>query len=414
MNIFYISPWPISSPLSFSTVVPHLKRLLAFSKISRIDFFATESDSEHLTTGIYDSFSLEDRSRLQFHVLPVRPIKLTLWSRFMHHRRTLYFIKQVACSSNPDIIFCRGTASIFGHSVSRSMSIPYVVESFEPHAEYMRQTGTWLAYDPRYLIQRYWDWIVKRSAIALITVSEGYVEHLKNIDRVPYNKLFCVPCWVDTSLFFIDVELRERVRHKLNIENRPVAVYAGKFGGIYCPVQYLESLRNFQDAFKERIFVIVLTDHEQDKVHKHLEHAGFSTCDRFVAKVPFHEVNSYLNAADFSLSFINSGPWSFACSAIKHGEYWATGLPIVMPKGIGDESHWLEIERAGVFVNFNDSQSMQQAGSRIAKLLEDINLKENLHSLAINKRNDNGLNEIYYKIINELRPDVQHTNVNNL
>lgn len=57
---------------------------------------------------------------------------------------------------------------------------------------------------------------------------------------------------------------------------------------------------------------------------------GFSFSDVYVTAESHEEVNSYINAGDFALSIIRYGPWSFACSAIKQGEYWAAVLPVLV------------------------------------------------------------------------------------
>ncbi len=398
MNVFYISPWPASSPLTRSTVFPHLRALLHLPAVTALHFFAPACDDEDSLDSGFLSTGFQFQEDLHFHTLPGRPRRLSLATRLMQHRRTAESITDSASKLRPALIFCRGTAGIYGQLVFKSAGVPYVVESFEPHAEYMRQTGTWRSFDPRYLVQRKWEYDVKKNAAALITVSEGYADHLRSKERIAGDRLFSVPCWVDTSRFNIAPELRERIRKKLGIKNQTVAIYAGKFGGIYCPSSVLQSFRELQPAFVGGLYVIILSDHDPAIVHRELDRAGVAPSDRFVGFVDHGEVNAYLNAADFALSFINAGPWSFACSAIKHGEYWAAGLPVLMPPGVGDESQWLESRKAGFFVDFDTPQSVKRAGELVAQLLREPGLRERLHSLAVEERGEGPL-ELAYRAI---------------
>ena len=49
------------------------------------------------------------------------------------------------------------------------------------------------------------------------------------------------------------------------------------------------------------------------------------------------QVPSYLSAADIAFSGVRQNPSKRYCSPIKHGEYWACGLPVIVPDGISDD-----------------------------------------------------------------------------
>lgn len=399
MRVFFISPWPITSALCKSTVIPHIIKLLSYVVIDELYFFAPATESDETDESVLSDEDLLFDDRFSLHALPGRPNLVSLKTRIFQHMRTLDVLSGAATQFRPDLVFCRGTAGIYGHHLRERAGIPYVVESFEPHAEYMRQTKTWAPFDPRYLVQSMWERNVKKSATAVITVSKGYAEHLRAKEQIEPVRLFSVPCWVDTSRFNIAPELRERIRKKLGIKNQTVAIYAGKFGGIYCPSSVLQSFRELQPAFAGGLYVIILSDHDPAIVHRELDRASVAPSDRFVGFVDHDEVNAYLNAADFALSFINAGPWSFACSAIKHGEYWAAGLPVLMPPGVGDESQWLEKRKAGFFVDFVNPRSVRRAGEHVAQLLRERGLRSRLHRLAEEERSAAPLAIAYRSIL---------------
>jgi hypothetical protein len=405
VRLFYISPWAHSSPLTASTVVPHLAALVALDRVEEVHFIAPAEGPESAEPFDWATTGMPMSERLILRTFKGRPSRPTPWSRLSQHRDAQQMISRLALECRPGLVVCRGTASIFGHQLWVSQGIPYAVESFEPHAQYMRQTGTWRWYDPKYLLQSRWESKVKRSAKALVTVSRGYAAHLQSVEGVERERLFCVPCWVDPKRFHFDPEARQRTRRMIGADRRTVAIYAGKFGGIYHPVDVLRSLLHLRPVWGEALYVAILTDHDPRAVRAELAYAGFAEQDVFVARVPHKEVNDFLSASDFALSFINAGPWSFACSAVKHGEYWAAGLPILMPAGVGDERLWLESRAAGAFVDFACPNAVTKAGMKIAHLLEEPGLRERLYAVALEERSDRCLRSTYKAILDNVQAD---------
>lgn len=387
MRLFFIIPWPVSDPLTQATVVPHLAALSADPRVEQIWLFSPDRPVEGSITNHLDQSSLPPLPyKVQHHRLPSLQSRLPLLSRLRHHQRWSKKLTEAAQQLKPNLIICRGAAAIHGASLQRRLSIPFVAESFEPHAEYMRQTGTWSRWDPKYLVQQRWERQVKRSAAALITVSQGYARHLQQQEGIAPARLHTVPCWVDAERFRLDPLARSRVRQQLSCGDRLAVVYAGKFGGIYSPLHELAMLSHLQVALGHNLHIIILTSADPEPVRRQLRQVGFDDQQLFVDCVPHDQVGDYLNAADLALSFINSGPWSFACSAIKHGEYWACGLPLLMPPGVGDEAQWLEVEGAGAIARFNDPTQLQRAGVRLRSILAEPGHRQRIRFIGLSLR----------------------------
>jgi hypothetical protein len=62
-------------------------------------------------------------------------------------------------------------------------------------------------------------------------------------------------------------------------------------------------------------------------------------------------VKDYLSAADFAFATIKSTPIRLYCCPVKNGEYWASGLPILLEDGIGDDSDIIKSEGGGIILN---------------------------------------------------------------
>lgn len=403
MRLFYIAPWPAADPLTLSTVVPHLLALARESCLEDLTFFSCEKGPGQ-PSGYNPAFSIPPQIRHRSLHGPSAP-SFPLVRRIQHHNQLSAALLQSARHHKPDLVICRGTTGIFGDLLQRRLGIPYVVESFEPHAHYMLQTGTWRRWDPKYLVQRRWEERVKRNASALITVSHGYARHLREREGISPSRLRTVPCWVDGDRFRLDPQARLQLRQQLGIGDRLAVVYAGKFGGIYSALPDLAMLRDLQQGLGKALFVMLLTSADVGAVHHHLHQAGFASDQVFVQRVAHDQVNAYLNAADLALSFINSGPWSYACSAIKHGEYWACGLPVLMPPGVGDESNWLEREQAGAIASFNDATAVRAAAERLLPILADPAHRERIRSIGLRERGAESLVSTYRWLLDRFALD---------
>jgi hypothetical protein len=402
MRLFYIAPWPAADPLSSSTVLPHLSTLVDRPCLHELTYFSTEADQQTAASGsstIPLPKGVAHRS-LHADVAGSPPFV----RRIRRHRQFCLRLLQEARRQRPDLVICRGTTGVYGDLLLSQFRIPYVVESFEPHAHYMLQTRTWRRWDPKFLVQRRWEQRVKRSAAALITVSHGYARHLQQRERIEASRLHTVPCWMNADRFRIDPEARNRIRQQLGIGDRLAVIYCGKFGGIYSPLPALAMLSELQRALNRSLFVLILTSHPRQPVIEHLRRCGFASDQLLVDCMPHDCVPDYLNAADLAVSFINSGPWSFACSAIKHAEAWACGLPVLMPPGVGDEATWLEAEGAGAIADFAQPRQIESAARKLAPILREAGHRQRIRAIALRERSPEPMRRTYQLLLDRFAP----------
>lgn len=376
MKIFFIVPWPAASALACATALPNLALLCADDRVTQVRYFTPEA-----VAGIMPQ--TEPKLLHQPVVSPAGGGLSGYARRYAAMRRA---VLGTARRDRPDLVICRGApAGIFGHLLHRHFKVPYVVESFEPHADYMVQSGTWHPLGIKCLIQRVWERMVMRSAHALITVSQGYADYLASRHGVFRERLMTVPCGVDLTTFRPAPDARATLRARLGIGDACCVVYLGKFGGIYHDVSVLRTLAVLREAVDD-LHVLLLTPDDPEPARNILRAEGFADRRVSVLSVPHSRVADHLAAADIAVSFINSGPWSFACSPIKHGEYWAAGLPVLMPAGIGDESRWLLARGAGAFVDFARPETLRQAFASLRKELDDPDRGSRLRDLVREER----------------------------
>ena len=345
MNILYIGYWAFHDGLTSSTILPNLRILADFEEVQKVIFCSIERDPFII------QFEM-DIDKVEHIPLYSSSLTLTLLNKFYDFT---VFPKRLAkvCKENKiDILICRGSpAGALGYLVWKKTQIPFIVESFEPHADYMLESGVWKKWDPRFLLERYWEKQQKKYAKTLIPLSAKYKYQLIK-EGVSETKIEVVPCTVNLDKFAFRESDRIEIRQRYKIDPETmVGVYVGKFGGIYLDIEAFQIFENTLSEYAKPV-LILLTPESEKAIHHKAEKAGFNKNIRIiVAMVKHDEIPKFLSASDLAFATIRPAPSRRFCSAIKVGEYYANGLPIIITQGVGDDSDIILNEKLGVIVD---------------------------------------------------------------
>ena len=101
------------------------------------------------------------------------------------------------------------------------------------------------------------------------------------------------------------------------------------------------------------------------------------------------EIPKYLSLGDFAINPVKPVPTKKYCTSIKDGEYWATGLPIVITKNISDDSDIIRNSGYGYELQKLDSEEYRLAILAIEKLIKGnvSELRQNIRKIAEKYRN---------------------------
>jgi hypothetical protein len=345
MKVLYISYWSINDPLTISSVMPTLKALRTFLGADRLTLTTVErKDANYPPYTIPFDFvdHVAITPKAQWNSLATKAYEMLVMPRE---------IESVCRARQIDLIFARGSlAGTIACKVHERTKIPYIVESFEPHSEYMAQLGAWARDSWKYRYARKFELRQMQSARMLITVAHSYRDHLVAKEGVDPTRVAVVPCVVDLEEARFDSEQRHRIRKRLGLGDAITAIYAGKFGGLYYEEEAFRVMRDAFDFFPD-FRVVLLTPVARESILAHLDAQGIPRDRVHVQLVPRHEVPAYLSAADFAYSFHRPNPAALFLCPIKHGEYWACGLPFVVPRGVGDDSAVIEKEGGGALLD---------------------------------------------------------------
>ncbi|MDJ0364545.1 hypothetical protein QMK33_05225 [Hymenobacter sp. H14-R3] len=381
MRILFLGYWGLNEGLTTSTVFPHLRLLQERSDVEAIRLVTIERGMEAQAELTFAPGF--EANKISFEPLRSKPAgnvflnKIEDFTRFPNE-----LVKQVA-AFKPDFILARGSpAGALAYLVWKKTKLPFYVESFEPHADYMLESGVWRAYDPRFLFQQYWEKRQKQLALGLMPVAENYRQQLMK-EGVPAERIVTVPCSVNAAAFAFEAGVRARVRERLDWPAEVVVgVYVGKFGSIYYDEEAFQVFRTAADFFGAAFRLIILTPDPLPEVQAKLAAAGLAASQVFVTKAAHHEVPDYLSAADFAFATIKPAPCRLFCSAIKIGEYWASGLPVLLPEGIGDDSDIINKEGGGAIFNLDRPISVPEALGNVAQQMAQPGYRQQVRQLA--------------------------------
>lgn len=389
MNILFISYWSIKEGLTQSTVIPNVKILSEFKKINKIILVTIERD------GLPEQASIHPK--VIHYPIRSESFALPLVSKVIDFYRIPRILTRLIGTYKIQKIIARGSpAGALAYLTWKRNGVPFYVESFEPHADYMLESEVWKKWDLKYLYEKKWELKVKRYASGLITVSHNYKTKLQQegILNIPIE---VAPCAVDAEEFKFNQQTRSFIRKKYNIPNHVVTgIYVGKFGDIYYDLEAFNLFKATYEFFKKEFFLILITPDNHRNVKRKLLGAGFPLNNFIINTVETHKIPEYLSAADFGFAPIRKSPSRLFCSAVKIGEYWANGLPILLTEGVGDESFYIEDLRGGILFNINDPIL---ALGKIRILVNDPAHRDHIPELAKRFRSFNAIQNSYEKIL---------------
>ena len=164
--------------------------------------------------------------------------------------------------------------------------------------------------------------------------NKGKEEIVTNFRALP-DKIGVVPTCVDFGIFkAFDPSIKSRVRQQLNInQDANVLVYSGSIGGNYDMEIMLNIFLAYQKKVPKSSFLILSKDEIKDQIAD-FKSKGIKSIE--VLNLPFTSVSDYLIAADVGLIIYKLSYSTIGRSPTKLGEYWASGLPVITLKNIGD------------------------------------------------------------------------------
>ncbi len=340
-NILYISYDGLTDALGQSQILSYLKRLAGMgNKIVILSFekqalFQKEGDTIK---------KIIDAHGLIWHPLmytKTPPVLSTIYDV----NKGLRISKDLHNQYHFDIVHCRGYISaIIGRNLQKKYGLKFIFDMRGWWPDEKLESGFWSSfmYQPVY---RYFKRLERNFfyycdfAVSLTYKGKEEIQKQRLADA---GKIGVIPTCVDFDIFKHSTpEFRLRIRKKLGIsEDEKVFVYSGSLGGNYDPQTLIDVFLSFQQIYPESFLLILSKDLISLDIREMFTNAGITRMTIYNAA--FTEVSDYLRSADIGFIYYKMSFSTIGRSPTKLGEYWASGIPVIAFKGIGDMDLILE------------------------------------------------------------------------
>lgn len=336
-HVVFIGFWGIDDPLTAASLLP------------TVELFRRKGYADIIT------LATVERGRYRGSSSPIEGVRhVPLYASRFQFRTVARAIdilglpmqlKRALRGCKVSLFVARGTlAGQIPCSIYRSDNTPVILESVEPHTEYMVHCGEWGARSLSAMVGLRLERSVLGKAKGIITVSERYASRLCE-EGFSAEHITTVPCTVDLERFRFCEDDRSQVRRKLGwSSDELIGVYLGKFGGMYHDDQAFRAMAEFLAWSPDRARLLVLSPSDHGSVVEGLMRYGAPLERVKMLRLDHDQVPAYLSAADMAFAFYKGTPSSLYLSPVKNGEYWANGLPVVMTRGVADDSALIDRE----------------------------------------------------------------------
>jgi glycosyltransferase involved in cell wall biosynthesis len=237
------------------------------------------------------------------------------------------------------IVHCRGyIAAIIGQKLQRNFGLKFIFDMRGWWADEKKESGFWdkKIYQPVYnYFKKLERQFFTRCDYTVSLTHKGKEEIIRQYGIAP-EKIGVIPTCVDFEIFKpFNAATRQRIRKELGIrESEKVFIYSGSVGGNYDPVTLVAMFKTYRQIHPDSFLLILSKDKLDDRLKAFFESEKI---DRMaVLNSPFTAVTNYLQASDIGFVYYKMSFSTIGRSPTKIGEYWASGIPVISFKGIGD------------------------------------------------------------------------------
>lgn len=397
-NILVLTYWSYKEGLIQSYTLPYLKIISEFlPATSKIFLFTLEK--ENLRLGNLE-VATEKKSLLKKKInwlphkyFPFGGKGMLKWAIILPKLWFLILFRKISHIH----CFCTPPGMI-GYLLKKTTGKRLVLDSYEPHAEAMVENGEWNKEGKAFKLLFKYEKKQTQAADYFVSATEGMKNYAESKYGVTPNPFFVKPACVDLSLFNNEVIKSKGLMEELDLSDKIVGVYAGKFGGIYLDQEVFDLLKVAYEKWGDKFRFLLLTNHSDEEIIDYCNNSGFPfelVIKRFVNH---SEVPKYMGLADFALTPVKSIPTKRYCTPIKDGEYWALGLPVIITKEISDDSDIICKNQIGYVLKDLERQEYVNAVETVSKLINQENIRDKIKEIAIKYRSFERASQAYKAI----------------
>ena len=370
-NILILTYWSYKDALIQTYTLPYVRLIRKVLPIdSKIYLLTLEQPRSKLSASEQEEAQASlHREGIEWIRLNYAPFGFTMILRWLLGMFRL-FVLILSKGISHIHVWCTPPGAI-GYFLSLLTGRPLIIDSYEPHAEASLENGDWTAN----------SWAFK----ILFTLEKWQSQRGKKLSLPTPKRWNNMPCkntmqlligiipslLVSTWKSLIVKALKDpALLQELGLSDKLVAVYAGKIGGIYLDREIFDLLKAAQDHWGDSFRVLLLTNSPRDEIDKLALASGVDPGIIINAFVPHNEIHRYIGLGDFAINPVKPVPSKRYCTSVKDGEYWALGLPVIIPPNISDDSDIILENKAGAVLEAFTPEAYKKAVQEMADLLQ--------------------------------------------
>jgi glycosyltransferase involved in cell wall biosynthesis len=295
--------------------------------------------------------------------------------------------------------FCTPAGS-YAWFLSKLTNSSLIIDSYEPHSEYMKDSGTWSEKSFAYRFLRLMEKKQAQSAKHIIATTPGMLPFTETRFHITLKNGFVKPACVNLEKFRYKQVEAANIRNELGLEHKIVGLYAGKFGDFYLDTEIFDFFQSAFEFWQDRLHVLLLSDLKEEQLDHFCRQYQLSRDNFTLINVSHQLMPSYLSVADFAISPYRPAPSKKFCTPIKNGEYWAIGLPVIITKDISVDSDIIDQNDIGYVLRDLSKGEYQNAVRKVDTLITNDRdrLRSKIREIAVSKRSFDIADKIYRKI----------------
>jgi hypothetical protein len=394
-NILVLTYWSFSDALIQTYTLPYVRMMGNVIAHPRKIFLVTLEKDRKSTRERRQRLPDEDKiiwMPLAYHAFG--------WKAFAFWMMQLMRLIWLTWTEGISFIHCWGTPpGAIGCVLSWLTGRTLVLDSYEPHAESMVENGTWSSQGIPFRLLFWMEKKQTQRASFFIAATEAMRSYAEEKYGVSPENFFTKPAGVNLDRFNLTQVKKPEIMSRLGL--RPehiVCVYAGKFGGIYLTQEVFDFFSVAAAYWKKAFRVVLLTNASVDEIERYCVLSGLDRDIVTVEFIPHRDIAPYLGVGDFSITPVKPVPSKRYCTPIKDGEYWALGLPVVIPANISDDSLIIERHDIGAVLDELNETAYREAVIKINRLIKDPSMRDTIRKVACQYRSFGQAEEIYRQI----------------
>jgi glycosyltransferase involved in cell wall biosynthesis len=382
-NILFFTSWSFDEPLTHSYFLPNVKiirKLVAPG--TRIYVQTLEKNYAQMSRERRDQIrSILAEDELIWYPLPYHKFGL---KALMIHALSFFRLLTLVWRNNIGVLHAfapaAGTAALLIYFLSRKRLI---IDSWEPHANSMVETGTWTKKSLAYKILLWSEKKQCEHAEMLLAASPAMAEYASQHLAPVRGKILHRPACVDTVKFAPHRLTREKIRSQMHWSDKVVCACVSKLGGLYMREDVFRFFTVASGVFGENFHALLISANSSDEIQSLSRSAGFPLSRLTHLVLPHEEVPAWLTACDFAFNPQMPVPSKRFGTPVKDGEYWSSGLPIALMPDISDDSNIIAEEHAGVIIQSTGVEDMTTALVAMKNMLNrEPDIAQRMHQIA--------------------------------